>query len=59
MNKMMKECMKPHSIAHSVEGAGVILIVSALIPAIAANALVVGVVLLIAGIAYDMMVNKG
>ncbi len=59
MDKMMKECMKPHSIAHMVTGAGLALILSTLIPAVAANALVLGVIVLVAGIAYDMMVNKG
>lgn len=59
MDKMLKECTKPHALAHSVSGAGVILILAALIPAIAANALVLGVIILVAGIAWDMMVNKG
>lgn len=51
--------MKPHALAHSVTGAGVILIVASFIPAIAANALVIGLVLLVGGAVYDFVVNKG
>lgn len=56
-NAMMKECTKPHALAHSVSGAGVALLVLYFIPALAAYALILGVVLLVGGIAWDMMVN--
>ena len=59
MDKKFKECMKPHPLAHLVSGAGVMLILVALVPALAANALILGVVILAAGVAYDFMVNKG
>ena len=59
MDKKFKECMKPHSLAHMVTGAGLMLILVSLIPALAANALIIGVVVLIAGVGYDLMVNKG
>lgn len=59
MDKKFKECMKPHSLAHMAIGAGLVLLVASFVPAILANALIVGVVLLIAGIGYDLMVNKG
>lgn len=59
MDKKFKECMKPHSLAHLVSGAGLMLILVALIPALAANALILGVIILVAGVAWDFMVNKG
>lgn len=55
----MKECTKPHSLAHSVSGLGIGLILVALIPALVANALVLGLIALVGGIVWDMMVNKG
>ena len=58
MNKMMKECTKPHALAHSVSGIGVGFIVLALVPALAANALIIGIVVLVAGVAWDFLVNK-
>lgn len=51
--------MKPHYIAHSVSGLGIGLILVALIPALVANALILGVLALVAGIAWDFTVNKG
>ncbi|MBI3282936.1 hypothetical protein HYZ70_02565 [Candidatus Curtissbacteria bacterium] len=59
MDAMMKACMKPHAIAHLVTGAGVGILVLALIPSLAANALVIGIIVVVAGVAYDFMVNKG
>lgn len=59
MDKKFKECMKPHSVAHLVTGAGLTLVLVALIPALATNALILGTIILVAGIAYDFMVNKG
>lgn len=55
----MKECMKPHSLAHLVTGAGLGLLLIALVPALGANALILGVVLAVAGIAWDFVVNPG
>lgn len=59
MDAMMKSCMKPHAIAHLVTGAGVGILVLALVPSLAANALVIGIIVAVAGLAYDFMVNKG
>jgi len=57
MDKMMKECMKPHALAHSVTGAGVAFLVLYFVPALVSWALILGVVLLVGGIIWDMMVN--
>lgn len=59
MDAMMKACMKPHGIAHLVTGAGVGILVLGLVPALVANAVVIGIIVAVVGIAYDFMVNKG
>lgn len=59
MDKKFKECMKPHALAHLVAGAGVMLILVSIIPALAVNALILGIIILVAGVVYDYMVNKG
>jgi len=57
MNAMMKECTKPHNLAHLVSGAGLALLVLYFVPALAVYTLVLGVVLLVGGVVWDMMVN--
>lgn len=59
MNKMMKECMKGHALAHSVTGAGVALLVVHFVPSLTQYLLVLGLVLLVGGIAWDYMTNPG
>lgn len=54
MDKMMKECMKPHALMHSLSGFGVALIVVGLWPDLSANALTYGIILLVVGILGDM-----
>lgn len=54
---MMKECMKPHSLSHSVAGAGVALLVLHFVPSLTQYLLVGGVVLLVVGVAWDFMSN--
>ncbi len=58
MDKKMKECMKPHALMHSLAGLGVGLILVSLIPALVANALMLGLVVLVVAIVGDFMVNK-
>lgn len=55
INAMMKECTKPHAIAHSISGAGIALVILALVPSLVSYALILGVVLLVGGIIWDMM----
>lgn len=56
--KDMKECMKPHAIVHSVTGLGVGLILVALIPALVTNALVFGIIVVLAALGYDYFFIK-
>lgn len=58
LDKKFKECMKPHMLAHSVSGLGVGFILIALVPSLASMALVIGIIALIGGVAWDMSVNK-
>ena len=57
MDKMMKECMKPHALAHLVTGAGLGMVVVALVPAVAVWGWMAGVVVVVAGMVWDMMVQ--
>ncbi len=54
---MMKECSKPHNLSHLVSGAGIGILVLALIPGLVSLALVLGLVLLVGGLAWDFTVN--
>jgi hypothetical protein len=58
MDKKMKECMKPHALMHSLAGLGVGLILVNFIPALVANALMLGLIVLVAAVVGDFMVNK-
>ncbi len=58
MDKMMKECMKPHALMHSLTGFAVAMIAIGLWPSLGAMALTVGVVLLVVGILGDMWVQS-
>ena len=53
MNAMMKECTKPHALAHLVTGAGVGLLVLYFVPSLLSYLLVLGAVLLVGGILWD------
>lgn len=59
MDAMMKACTKPHAIAHMVTGAGVGILLVGLVPSLGANATMIGIIVVVAGMAYDFMVNKG
>jgi len=59
MDALIKACTKPHAVAHLVSGAGIGLILVGLVPALEVNALILGIIVLVAGMAYDFMVNKG
>lgn len=57
MSGMMKECMKPHALAHSLAGAGLALLVLHFVPALTSSLLVLGLVLLVVGVVWDYMSN--
>ena len=57
MDKMMKECKKPHALSHSVSGAGLALLVIYLLPTLMPYLLVLGLVLLIGGVLWDVASN--
>lgn len=51
----MKECLKPHALLHSVTGVGVGLLVASYV---SANATMLGVVLVVAGLAGEFLISK-
>jgi len=57
MNAMFKECAKPHSLVHSVTGAGVALLVLYFVPSLLSNLLVLGVALLVVAFVLEFFVN--
>lgn len=58
MDKKIKECMKPHALAHSLSGLGVGFILIALMPSLVSMAFVIGIIALVGGIIWDFSVNK-
>ena len=54
----MKGCFTPHALLHSLAGLGVGLVLVALVPSLVANALMLGVILVVVAIVGDMMVKK-
>lgn len=59
MDKKIKACLKPHALAHSLAGLGVGFLLLAWMPALAMNALMIGVVAVVVAVVWDFMVNKG
>ncbi len=57
MDKMMKECMKPHALMHTLTGVGLGVLLVGLVPTLGANAVMFGGLLVVAGIVGDMMVQ--
>lgn len=57
VDKMMKECTKPHSLVHLVTGAGLGMLVMSLVPDVAAWGWMGGVVVVVVGVVLDLMVQ--
>lgn len=57
MSELLKECTKPHALAHSVSGAGIGLLVLYFVPSLVSYLLVLGLVLLVGGVVWDFMSN--
>ncbi len=55
---MMKECMKPHPLLHSLMGIGLGLILVSLVPSLVSNALTFGIILVIVAFVAEMMMGK-
>ena len=58
MEKMMQECTKPHPLMHSVSGIGLGLVLVALVPSLVANALMLGIVLIVVGVGAEFLMKK-
>lgn len=59
MDKKFKACMQPHALLHSLAGLGVGFIIAGLVPAAAAQGVVLGIIAVVAAVIGDMAVNKG
>lgn len=60
MQGKLKECMKPHALAHSLTGFGVGLIAVNVVTSLySQTGLWLGILLLVGGFVWDWMVNKG
>lgn len=58
MDKMLKECTKPHPLLHLVSGAGLGLLLVGLMPGLAMNAMMLGLVLVVVGVAGEFLFMK-
>ncbi len=56
--KDLKECTKPHQVTHTVFGVGLGVLLVGLFPTLGAQAVVVGVVVAVAALAYDYFMVK-
>lgn len=57
MNKMFKECGKPHALVHMVSGAAIALLLLYFIPSLTANLLVLGIGLFVTAFILEFFVN--
>lgn len=53
-----KRCLTPHALLHTLTGVGLGLILVYLIPSLGSNALVLGVIVVVAGIGGEMVWKK-
>lgn len=59
MDKMMKECFKPHALVHSLAGLGVGLLLVGWMPNLAMNGVMYGLIVIVLAIVLDFMVQSG
>lgn len=59
MQEKMKACMTPHATMHYVFGAGIGLLLAGLFTGLAAQGVVLGIIVLVVGFVGDTLVNKG
>ena len=57
-NVDMKECFKKHPMLHMLTGIGVGLLVIGLVPALAANAVMIGIILVVVGIGSEFVFGQ-
>lgn len=55
MDGMMKECVKPHALLHTLTGAGLGMVLLGLMPGLTGNAMMLGVLLVVAGMVGEFM----
>lgn len=58
MESMMKECMKPHPLLHTLSGIGLGMLLVALFGISSNTAMILGVILLVAGVLGEFLTKK-
>lgn len=58
IDEIIKDCTKPHVLLHSLSGLGLGILLSALIPGIAYNGFVLGLILIVAGVGGEYVIYK-
>ncbi|MBI2034239.1 MAG: hypothetical protein HYT11_00730 [Candidatus Levybacteria bacterium] len=58
MESMMKECMKPHPLLHTLSGVGLGLLIVAFFGISKDTAMILGVILLVAGVLGEFLTKK-
>jgi len=59
MDAKFKACMTPHALTHILTGIGVGLLLVGLFSGLVAQALTLGIIVVVAGVVIDFAVNKG
>lgn len=59
MDAKMKACLTPHAMTHSLAGVGIGLLLAGLVSGLATQGVLLGIIVLVAAIAIDFVVNKG
>ena len=57
MDKMMKKCLEPHALLHSLTGIGLGMVILGLVPSLVANAMMYGIVLIVVGVVGEFMMK--
>lgn len=52
-----KRCLTPHALLHTLTGVGLGLVLIVLVPSLVANALTIGIVLVVAAVVGEMFVK--
>lgn len=59
MDKMMKDCLKPHSLLHTVAGIGIGLVLSVWLAQLSSsNVLLWGVILIVVGVLGEFLIES-
>ena len=58
VDKMMKECTKPHPLLHTLGGVGLGILLVGLVPTLGASAVMLGIILLVGSIVGEFLIKR-